>query len=75
MISMDMTALLTSLALIVVVLGLYWLPSIIGYARHVPGIVSVVVTNGLLGWTGVGWLISLGMAMRAAEPSAPLADR
>jgi hypothetical protein len=68
MISMDVIALLTTLALIVVVLGLYWLPSIIGYVRHAPAIVSVVVTNGLLGWTGVGWLVSLSMALRGAKP-------
>jgi hypothetical protein len=67
MISMDLLALLATLALILVVLGMYWLPSIVGYYRHVPGLVSVVVTNALLGWTGVGWLVSLFMALRVAD--------
>jgi hypothetical protein len=65
MISMDVIALVGTAVLILVVLGLYWLPSIIGYLRHSPGIVSVVVTNALLGWTGVGWLVSLSLALRA----------
>jgi hypothetical protein len=69
MISMDVIALLTTLALILVVLFLYWLPSIVGYFRHTPGIVSVVVTNALLGWTVVGWLVSLAMALRGPATS------
>ena len=61
---MNLIALLATVALIVVVLGLYWLPSIVGYFRHVPSIVSVVVANALLGWTVIGWVISLAMALR-----------
>jgi Superinfection immunity protein len=67
MISMDLLALLATVALILVVLGMYWLPSIVGYYRRVPDLVSVVVTNALLGWTGVGWLVSLLMALRVAD--------
>jgi hypothetical protein len=72
MISMDVIALVGTVALILLVLALYWLPSIIGYLRHVPGIVSLVVTNALLGWTGVGWLVSLTMALRAPAPAGGL---
>jgi hypothetical protein len=64
MISMDLIALLATLGMILAVLGLYWLPSIVGYFRHVPGLFTVVVTNALLGWTVVGWLISLAMVLR-----------
>lgn len=66
---MDVIALLVMLALILIVLGMYWLPSIVGYFRHVPHIFSVVVTNALLGWTVIGWLVSLLMALRPPEPS------
>jgi hypothetical protein len=66
---MDLLALLAMLTLILVVLTMYWLPSIVGYYRRVPDLVSVVVTNALLGWTGVGWLVSLVMALRMPEPS------
>jgi Superinfection immunity protein len=69
MISMDLLALLAMLTLILVVLAMYWLPSIVGYYRRVPDLVSVVVTNALLGWTGVGWLVSLFMALRVPEPA------
>jgi hypothetical protein len=67
MVSMDLVVLIASLALIVVVLGVYWLPSIIGYFRHVPTLFSLVVTNALLGWTIVGWLVSLSMALRVRD--------
>jgi hypothetical protein len=70
MISMNLLALLVTLALILAVLGMYWLPSIVGYRRHVPGIVSVVITNALLGWTVVGWLVSLSMALRVPDARA-----
>ena len=40
---------------------LYWTPTIVGAARNAnPGPVAVV--NGLLGWTGVGWIVALAMA-------------
>jgi hypothetical protein len=61
---MNLLALLATLVLIILVLSLYWLPSIIGYFRRAPAIVSVVVTNALLGWTVIGWFISLAMALR-----------
>ena len=66
---MNLLALVATLLLLVVVLGVYWLPSIIGYFRHVPTIVSVVVTNALLGWTVVGWFIALTMALRPRTAS------
>ena len=72
---MDLIVLLAMLTLILIVLGLYWLPSIVGYYRRVPGIFSVVVTNALLGWTVIGWLVSLVMALRAPEPSPEQAAR
>jgi Superinfection immunity protein len=72
MIIMDVIALLAMLALILIVLGVYWLPSIVGYFRHVPHIFSVVVTNALLGWTVIGWLVSLVMALR--PPAPPLSE-
>jgi hypothetical protein len=69
MISMDVIVALATLALVILALSLYWLPSIIGYFRHAPSLVAVVVTNALLGWTVVGWLVSLSMAVR------PVTDR
>jgi RsiW-degrading membrane proteinase PrsW (M82 family) len=69
MISMDWIVFIATLALIVVVLGMYWLPSIIGYVRHAPGMFAVVVTNALLGWTIIGWAVSLSMALKVRDPA------
>jgi hypothetical protein len=42
---------------------LYWVPTIIAFAaRNNRGPVTVV--NGLLGWTVIGWIIALAMAVR-----------
>jgi hypothetical protein len=69
MISMEVIALLAMIALVLIVLAMYWLPSIIGYYRRTPDIFSVVVTNALLGWTVVGWLVAMVMAARTPAPS------
>jgi hypothetical protein len=77
MISMGLIAVLMTLALVVVVLGLYWLPSILAWFRQPPDLFSVVVLNGLLGWTLVGWVVALGRVMRptgahvATQPPYP----
>ena len=70
---MEVIALLAMIALILIVLAMYWLPSIIGYYRRTPDIVRVVVTNALLGWTVVGWLVAMVLAARtqAAALSKP----
>jgi Superinfection immunity protein len=69
MISMEVIALLATIALVLIVLAVYWLPSIIGYYRRTPHIFSVVVTNALLGWTVVGWLVAMSMAARGTAAS------
>jgi hypothetical protein len=69
MINVDLVVVLATLALIVVVLSLYWLPSIVGYFRHAPSLFALVVTNALLGWTIVGWVVSLSMALRVRDLS------
>jgi len=56
-----------TLTLVLLVLGLYWLPSILASARRHPDLVTVVVVNALLGWTVVGWLSALAKAVRVAE--------
>jgi Superinfection immunity protein len=69
---------ITSL-LTVVVIGLltagsavlYLLPVLIGMARRVPDIGALAAVNVLLGWTLVGWVAALAMALRSAPPAAP----
>ena len=53
------------------VLGLYFLPSIIAVARKTRNYGSVVVVNLFLGWTIIGWIIALAMAVKSSQPSNP----
>jgi hypothetical protein len=41
--------------LILLVLGVYWLPSIVARIERHPDLVPIVIVNALLGWTVVGW--------------------
>lgn len=50
-----------------VVLVLYFLPSIVALARKVTHQGSVVVINVFLGWTFIGWVIALAMACRTSR--------
>jgi hypothetical protein len=47
---------LVRVGLILLVLGVYWLPSIVARVRRHPDLVPIVVVNALLGWTVVGWV-------------------
>jgi RsiW-degrading membrane proteinase PrsW (M82 family) len=53
---------------------MYVTPSFLVARRPHPRRKAVVAMNLLLGWTIVGWLASLAMAMRGPEERAPLAD-
>jgi hypothetical protein len=48
---------------------LYMLPAFVAFERHVPSKGSVVVVNVLLGWTLIGWIVALAMAMRDPRPA------
>jgi hypothetical protein len=49
---------------LIVILALYFIPTIVAYVRHVPNAGSVVVINVFLGWTLIGWVVALAMAVR-----------
>lgn len=51
---------------------LYLLPILVGWARRVPDIGAIAVIDILLGWTLVGWVMALAMALRSASPAGPL---
>jgi Superinfection immunity protein len=61
---------LSSLA--VASVALYLLPVLIGLARHVPDIGAVAVIDILLGWTLIGWVVALAMALRSVSPTGPV---
>lgn len=50
--------------LAIILLAFYFLPTIVGAMRKVPNILSVLVINFFLGWTLIGWVVSLAMAVR-----------
>jgi hypothetical protein len=41
----------------------YWLPTIIAFARNHPEFGPIFAVNLLIGWTGVGWVVALLMAV------------
>jgi hypothetical protein len=56
--------------LVILLIGVYMLPTIIGSVRKVVNIGSVFAINLLLGWTLIGWVVALAMACRTNPPYA-----
>jgi hypothetical protein len=48
---------------------LYFLPTIIAFARNKRDVISILVLNLLLGWTLIGWVISLVWALKQDVPA------
>jgi hypothetical protein len=46
---------------------MYLLPTIIASSRHVRNVGSVAVINLFLGWTLIGWVVALAMAVRTVD--------
>ncbi len=59
------------LGLVAVTLALYLLPVLIGLTRRAPDLGMVAVVNFFLGWTFIGWVIALALALRSARPAEP----
>ena len=55
----------------VALIGLYLLPVLLAWARHVPDIGSIAVINILLGWTLAGWVVALALALRSGVQPNP----
>ncbi|WP_249522996.1 superinfection immunity protein [Modestobacter marinus] len=63
------------LMIVLVVLALYFTPTIIAFARGIADRGTVLVLNLFLGWTFVGWVVSLAMAARSRpEPVVLMAQ-
>jgi len=66
--------------LIIIAFVAYWLPSIVAGARHKAHGGGVIVVNIFLGWTVIGWVVALAMALsgpteQSAKPQpASVAD-
>lgn len=64
----------TSIVLVIVLCNLalasavlYLLPVLIGWVRRVPHIGSIAAINVLLGWTLIGWVTALAIALRSVR--------
>ena len=53
---------------LLIVLLVYFVPTLVAMIREVPNRWSVVVINALLGWTLIGWAVALAMAVRDKPP-------
>lgn len=63
---------LAALVLVSLLLALYLVPVMVGVARHAPDLGAIAVINILLGWTFVGWVLALALAMRSVRPAGPV---
>jgi len=50
---------------------IYLIPSLVAYARKVPSKFSITVLNVLLGWSLIGWVISLVWACKKYDYVPP----
>lgn len=64
-----LVAVLLSLALII-----YFVPTLLGWGRHHPHTVWLLVLNMLLGFTGVGWVAALTWALWGSGRSGDVAQ-
>ena len=49
-------------------LAFYFLPTIIGYARHKRNATAILVLNLFLGWTVIGWIVALIWSVTYESP-------
>ena len=60
---------IVAVILLVIVLPLYFLPTIVAAIRKTENIGWVVLINVLLGWTLIGWAVALAMAVSSPSPT------
>jgi hypothetical protein len=55
---------------LLILLGLYFLPTLVARGRHLPESAAIGLLNLFLGWTLIGWVIALIWAITAPAPYA-----
>jgi hypothetical protein len=65
----------TGAGLLIVLIGLYLIPTVVAMVRHVPNAGSVAVINIFLGWSLIGWVVALAMAVRTVPPKVQVPPR
>ena len=53
------------MSFILFLIAMYWLPTIIAVVRRTPSALGVAALNFFLGWTVIGWIIALVIALAA----------
>jgi hypothetical protein len=56
------------LMLVALCLGGYFLPTIVAFARHKSNKMAIFLLNFLLGWTLIGWVVSIVWAVTNDQP-------
>lgn len=49
---------------------LYFIPSIVALAKSKPNTLTVILINFFLGWSVIGWVVALVLALREEVPAA-----
>lgn len=61
---------IVGLFVLVMLLGVYFAPTLVALDRNVVNKWSVLVINVFLGWTLIGWVVALAMAVRTKREVA-----
>jgi hypothetical protein len=56
--------------LLIILFTLYFVPTIVAILRKAPDVGTVIVLNFFLGWTFLGWVLSLAMAARSQHTAS-----
>ena len=59
------------LLVLLLVLGLLFLPTFVAWQRSHPNFWAIVAVNLLLGWSGIGWLAALVWAFVGSPKETP----
>ncbi len=51
------------LTFLAVIFALYWLPTMVAVIRRTPSALGVAAINFFLGWTVIGWIVALVLAL------------
>lgn len=53
---------------LIIIIALYFIPTIVAFSRKVTNVGSVFVINFFLGWSIIGWVVALAMSVKSKTP-------
>ena len=69
------TSVIGTVAGVIGLIAAYWFPTVLAFIRHVTAKGQVLVVNLFLGWTFVGWVVALVMALRTVPGASAAPSR